>query len=52
MAVDIYNFLNSVTAQAFGEQAITASDTTSLVSLGSQVLADVQSISAFYTALA
>ena len=52
MAVDIYNFLNSVTAQAFGETAITASDTTSLVSLGSQVLADVQSISAFYTALA
>lgn len=52
MAADIYNFLNSVTAQAFGETAIAASDTTSLVSLGTQVLADAQSISAFYTALA
>lgn len=52
MANQIYTFLNAVTQQAMGEAAITAVDTTSLVSLGSQVLADVQSTSAFYAALA
>lgn len=52
MAEQIYTFLNSVTAQAMGETAITASDTTSLVALGEQVMADAQTIEAFYGVLA
>lgn len=52
MADQIYTFLNTVTSAALGKTAIAAVDTTSLVSLGHQVLADAQSISAFYSSLA
>ena len=48
----IYSLVNSVNAQAFGSSALTATDTSSLISLGNQVLASNNNTEAFLNVLA
>ena len=50
-ANQIYLMVNDAAAEAIGEQAITAKDTASLVSLGGQVLSSTENKDAFYKAL-
>lgn len=52
IASQIYNFINTVTAMALGENAVAAVNTEDFVSLGETVLSSVESTSAFYSALA
>lgn len=47
----IYNLMNKVSAMALGESAVTVTDTSSLVSLGNQVLSTAANLDAFYQAL-
>lgn len=47
----IYGLVNSVTAQAFGSTALTAVDTSGLVSLGNAVLSSTQNTEAFLNTL-
>lgn len=51
MASQIYSFINAVTSQALGHSAVAQSNTEDFVSLGDQVLSNVESTSAFYSAL-
>lgn len=48
----IYSFINDVTAEAFGEKAITVKDTSSLVALGDMVLSTADNRDIFYKKLA
>ena len=48
----IYSLVNSVNAQAFGSAALTATDTSTLISLGNQVLASNNNTEAFLNVLA
>lgn len=48
----IYSFINDVTAECFGEQAISVKDTSSLVSLGDLVLSTADNRDIFYKKLA
>lgn len=51
MASQIYAFINAVTEQALGHSAVAVANTEDFVSLGDQVLSNVESTSAFYSAL-
>ena len=48
----IYSLVNSVNAQAFGSSALTATDTSSLIDLGANVLASNNNTEAFLNVLA
>ena len=48
----IYSLVNSVNSQAFGSAALTATDTSTLISLGNQVLASNNNTEAFLNVLA
>lgn len=52
LAEQIFTFINAVTNQALGNTGVVATDTSSLVALGREVMADEGSISKFYSALA
>lgn len=47
----VYNLVNKVSAMALGETAVAVTDTTTLVSLGNQVLSTANNVDAFYQAL-
>lgn len=47
----IYNLVNAVSDEAYGESAISVKDTESLVSLGNQVFKSDEDLDAFYKAL-
>lgn len=47
----IYNLMNKVSAMAIGETAVAVTDTSSLVSLGNQILSTASNVDAFYQAL-
>lgn len=47
----IYNLVNDISAQAFGEKAVQVIDTSTLVTLGNQVLSTAANTDAFYQAL-
>ena len=52
LASQIYTFINTVSAMALGSSAVSAANTEDFVSLGETVLANAESTSAFYNALA
>lgn len=51
-AKQLYTLINAVSNMALGNNAVTVSDTSSLVSLGRAVMSTDQSINAFYNSLA